>query len=222
MLRKLIYETKSSTNGTKIKSISCVNGYLDKINNKCVCYPGWGTNYYNLASNIIEECNYDNGLNKTNEDIRKILKNDTSISLHQNKENYAFFIIIFLFINISLILFFWHYYKRCKKKYEDELEKCDDSSDSNMSQKEQLEYEMNYFNGVFAFIPVLTHSTLRNYKKDNNKIEKNDNSKDENKIEIPAEIKNKYIDLIIPKNEMKEPDNSDDEEEDNEDDINKV
>lgn len=219
MLRKLIYETKNSSSGT----ISCINGYLDKINNKCICYPGWETNYYNLTSNIIEECNHNTGLNKTNEDIRNILKNGTSISLYQNKENNVVFIIICLFINISLILFFWYYYKRCKKKYDDELEKCDDSSDFNMSEKETLEYEMNYFSGAFGFIPVLTHYTLRSYKKDNNKIEKNDNSKDEKKIEVPAEIRNKYIDLIKPKNEMKESDNNDVEEvEDNENDINKV
>ena len=171
------------------QSKSCINGYLDKITNKCICYPGWNT-LSNDDLNI-NECTFDTGLNKTN-NLRNVLKNNT-IPYFENTPSSNYFLIFFcIFIHISLLFILKHYYNKCKNKYRDEQEK-NKEYDSYMTEQDKILYEMNYLDSSSFFIPTYyPYSVGSNMPKIYEEKKKNI-SKKETKNNIENENKKKYL-----------------------------
>ena len=138
------------------QSISCINGYIDKITNKCICYPGWKTLKTNYT-NIIKECNFDTGLNKTN-NLRNPLKNNNFPFFEKAHSSDYFLILFCIIIQISLIFILRYFYNKYKKKLDIELEKTKEL-DSYMTENEQILYELNYINSFPIYFPYNTRNT---------------------------------------------------------------
>ena len=136
------------------QSDSCINGYYDKITNKCICYPGWKT-----LSELNIECTFDIGLNKTN-NLRNVLKNNTIPYFENTPSSHYFLIFLCIFIHISLLFILKHYYNKCKNKYKDEQEKIKEH-DSYMTEKDKILYEMNYLDSSSFFIPTYYPYSVR-------------------------------------------------------------
>ena len=82
--------------------INCVNGYILENTNICYCYPGWTSDF-----NSINQCDIDNGENRTKLNNGKNVSNQGIMYSNDNNTNYSEMSVevMIIIIGFTLLLF---------------------------------------------------------------------------------------------------------------------
>lgn len=82
--------------------INCVNGYILENTNICYCYPGWTSDF-----NSINQCDIDNGENRTKLNNAKNVSNSGIMYSNDNNTNYSEMSVEVIIIIIGFALLFF-------------------------------------------------------------------------------------------------------------------